>query len=201
MDQTEQMTSEIVEQSQQQSQQSGGLLEALSGALGPSSAEASPIGKLVKKVVSGPASSAARRLIGHEISGMEIKNVVKGRDPWRYIQFKNTDQVLPVTKDVINDLARQFGTETYTAGAEGVGGAFGLQRAIKSAEMRLNLKGTGPYSAKELAALNAKHIGVLTDLELTPVEQVLITYRGEKIKIPRAYADILEANGLAKRVK
>ena len=132
---------------------------------------------------------------------MKIRNVVKGREPWRYITFEGTDRVMPVTKDVVNDLARQFGEEMYTGIAEASRPAEALKMAIKSAEMRLNLKGTGPYTKEELTALEAKHIGTLQELELQPKKKVLIRYRGEKISIPEVYANVLEKYGLAKRVK
>ena len=178
----------------------GGGMAALNR-LNPNEAEASPIGKIVTKVVKGPVSSTARRLIGHEISGMTIKNVVKGSNQWRYITFEGTDQVMPVTKDVLNDLARQFGTEVYTGIAEAKGGAEALRMAIKSAEMRLNLKGTGPYTKAETAALEAKHVNTIKELEMQPSKKVLIKYRGEQISIPETYATILENHGLAKRAK
>ena len=177
------------------------IVGGISSFFGPSEAEASPIGKLVSKVVKGPASSAARRLIGHEISGMTIKNVVKGKEPWRYITFEGTDRVMPVTKDVINDLARQFGEETYTGIAEVSRPTEALKMAIKSAEMRLGLKGTGLYTKEELAALEAKHVGTLQELELQPKKKVLGTYRGEKIQLPEVYANILEKYNLFKRTK
>ena len=174
---------------------------AATNLLEPSEAEASPIGKLVSKVVKGPVSSAARRLIGHEISGMKIKNVVKGKEPWRYLIFEGTDQVMPATKDVINDLARQFGEDMYIGIAEASRPAETLKMAIKSAEMRLNLKGTGSYTKDELVAMEAKHVNVLQALELQRKKQALIVYRGEKISISEVYADILEKFNLAKRVK
>jgi hypothetical protein len=169
--------------------------------LGPSEAEASPVGKLVSKVVKGPVSSAAKRLIGNEISGMKIKNVVKGKEPWRYITFEGTDQVMSVKKDVINDLARQFGEETYTGIAKASRPVEALKMAIKSAEMRLNLKGTGPYTKDELAALEAQHISNLQELELQPRKKILGIYRGEKIQLPEVYADILEKYNLFRRAK
>jgi len=177
----------------------GGL--AMSSLLEPSEAEASPIGKLVSKVVKGPASSAARALIGHEISGMKIKNVIKGREPWRYILFEGTDQVMPVTKDVLNDLARKFGEDMYTGIAEASRPAEALKMAIKSAERRLSLKGTGSYTKDELIAMEAKHVNVLEALELQRGKQALIIYRGERIRIPEVYADILEKFNLGRRVK
>jgi hypothetical protein len=197
-----------MEEQEQEQSLAGQIVQGIGNFLSPSEAEASPIGKITSKLtpkiaegLKGPASSAARRLIGHEISGLTIKNITKGRGDWRYIVFDNSDQVLPVTKDVINDLARQFGTEVYTGIAETKGGTEALRMAIKSAEMRLNLKGQGMYSKEEMAALEAKHVGSLQELEIQPSKKVLIKYRGETINIPETYAQILETHGLAKRVK
>lgn len=199
MDEMEQFAGGIVEQ--QPKQDSGGVLGALSSLIEPSSAEASPIGKMVAKKVIGPISSTAKRLIGHEISGMEISNVIKGRDPWRYIQFKGTEQVMPVTKDVLNDLARQFGEEAYTTAASAGSKKQALQMAIKSAEMRLRMKGSTPYTRSEAAELEAQHLNNLKELELTPGTKVAIKYRGESINIPKVYADLLTSSGLAKSIK
>jgi hypothetical protein len=178
----------------------GGGMAALDQ-LDPNEAEASPIGKLVSKVVKGPVSSAARTLVGHEISGMKIKNVIKGREPWRYITFEGTDKVIPATKDVINDLARQFGEEMYTGLAEVRQPAEALKMAIKSAEMRLRLKGTGPYTKEELKALDAQHVNNLNQLEIQPKKKVWVRYRNERIQLPETYADILEKYNLIKRMK
>jgi len=174
-----------------------GVLEDL---FSPSKADASPA-RFVTKQVSGPVSSAAKRLIGHEISGMTIKNVVKGKGDVRYITFEGTDYVMGVNKNTLHSLAREFGSEVYPETAEALGGARGLKMAIKSAERLLNLKNTGPYTKDELAAIEAKHINNLQELELSAAKKVWFKYRGEKIHLLEPYARILENYNLGKRVK
>ena len=180
-----------------------GAALGLGGAIMPDEANAFPIGKIVKdmtKIALKEPSSAASNLIGKVMQGKVIKAVQKGKGDWRYLLFEDGSG-LPVTKDFLESVSRAQGTKDYMAKFRAAGDAEKLEMAKKSLNRHL-AKTTGLSTKRLTEAYSTKHMERLDRLGLEGLEKpnlVGVWSSGRYVKMPKEYADLLEANGLVKR--
>jgi hypothetical protein len=187
---------------------------AAMGILGEDEAEALPIGKLVKggvkmaeKVAGKEVSSASASLVGKVVKGKVIKAITKGAQDWRYLVFED-GSFLPVTKDVVTDLARGFGTEGKMKTFENLAPDDQLTQAFKSLQYHLSRQpkyNIGPRSPRYIREWHEDYLKNMR--ELAPeaeVDTVFVEYfdpktkRQEYFQMPRPYAEVLERIGVVK---
>lgn len=175
-------------------------------------ANAMPIGKLLKagtkpalKAFEGAVSSAAKPLIGKTLEGTTLKgmqlegkavhNVTKGSGEWRNIIF-NDGSSLPVTKDYLNDLMREVGTQRKMIELNSKDPTGQLQQALKSLEYHKarQLPVSKGYAIKK----RVEHRSRVSELLNSPTEDVVVVFEkggSAPLTMPRKYAEILEREG------
>ena len=182
-----------------------GAALGLGGAIMPDEANAFPIGKIGKivkdmtKIALKEPSSAASNLIGKVMQGKVIKAVQKGKGDWRYLLFEDGSG-LPVTKDFLESVSRAQGTKDYMAKFRAAEDAEKLEMAKKSLNRHL-AKTTGLSTKRLTETYSTKHMERLDRLGLEGLEKpnlVGVWSSGRYVKMPKEYAELLEANGLVK---
>ncbi|MCL6441755.1 MAG: hypothetical protein K6T27_09725 [Thermoleophilum sp.] len=194
------------------------LVERVLGVLGPSEAEASPVGSLLKggtkaasrrlaQVAKGPVSRTAKDLVGQKLPAFgerTIVNVTKGRGDWRYIIFDD-GSVVPVTKDVLTDLERAVGTAAKHAELlqKRVAPELGspLQQALKSLEYHRSRQTLA--TVRSLEDYYKTYKQNMKSLGREAPETAIVREPGTRnpFTMPLFYAEILEKEGYVKIVK
>lgn len=171
--------------------------------IGPSEAEAFPIGKALKpsmiKKLSSELSRAVKLLTGTPFQGKTITNVTRGKRDMRYIHLDD-EGVVPVTKDVIADMARKVGTNNYIDAFNVKEPESQLIQAMKSLEYhrkRRAIFGPGPRVKDQFKRYETQ----LTEAGLEAPPTSYVSYNGEKFSMPSEYADLLEREGVIKVIK
>lgn len=172
--------------------------------IGEEEAEAMPgtlIPKIAKSLLRGP-SSAAPRLKGMIHEGKRIIDVQTGPNPWRYLIYEDGSG-LPVTKDEVNALSRQAGTEMYVKRFQKASDDIKLTQAIRSLEHE---PGADPSASilsprKRAAMYRASHERKLKALNIEPSATSGVWFKDENGRrlyrvIPQEYADFLEKKGI-----
>lgn len=175
-------------------------VEGLLGALGPSEAQAGPYGKIGKtfvksvKGVSKEVSSTASGLKGKSLWDKTVKDVVKGKGDWRYIQFTDGTE-RAVTKDVMNEIMQEIGTVLKMGELAGKEGPSKLLQAAKSLEFHKQRQSgfTTKKIQEEWLKVRQAHT---KSMGLEPPPYVYVD--SEKIFMPKEYAEILEQSGAVK---
>ncbi len=186
------------------------LAGSIISAIGPSEAEASPVGKLVtsgakvaKKAISEAPSRTSKLLEGVEFMGKKIKAVTKGRGDWRHIVLDD-DSVYPVTKDIASDLVRHRGTASKMAefGAKELEGPSQVEQALKSLsyhEARANL-----YLTRKIIRSNYKDYARQVKQVGLPegaMRYSLVERGGKTFSMPSEYATLLQKEGHLKIIE
>jgi hypothetical protein len=177
---------------------------SLLNVIGPSEAEASPIGKVFKSVArpllkKGTKSSTVKELVGQPFKGETIKNIVKGRGDWRYI-LTEEGNTHPVTKDVLHDMERALGTTLKMVEFSGKEVESQLVQAYKSLayhEARMN-----PFATRKAVEDHFKYYSknIAAGKQDMP-DTCLILYNEKSFTMPTEYATILEKEGAIKILK
>jgi len=142
-------------------------------------------------------SSSWARLNGTEFQGKKIKHVTQGHGNKRYIVTED-GAAIPVDKSVLNSLARARGTEKYVADFINKDSDGRLAQAFKSLDLHRarahpNQKVVEDYFMNYRDQLKASNVPI--------PELSLVDLEGKFITLPKVYADILEPQGVIKKVK
>jgi len=186
-----------------------GFAERLLGWLGPSEAEASPVGKLIKAgaqaaktALKKPLSSTSKKAVeyGATFMGKKVKAITKGRGNWRYIILED-DTVYPATKDVASDLIRHSGTGVQAVKLGLEKGEGRLEQALAS--LAYHESRSNPYLSKKLIKENYRDYTkqVKSQNLGAPMPYTLIQYGEKMFTIPSMYATILEKEGYIKVIE
>ena len=174
---------------------------SLGSQLIPNEAEAEPIsGRIGKTMVKELAetvgkSSAAKKLIGKEVDGRIVKDVIKGLFDWRYILFEDGSR-LPVRKNVLADIMKETGTQSKIAELQAKETESSkLQQAYKS--LQFHLQRQEPLVNKaEKEAWRKEYSKYMNE---TKLKEVTWTYvESHNVYLPEEYAKILEDAGVIK---
>ena len=186
----------MAEEVQEEEKQS--WVESLLNALGPAEAEAGPYGKIgkafIKRTTKGAISSTAKDWAGKPLWNKTVKNVVKGRGDWRYIQFTDGTE-RAVTKDVLHEVMQETGTALKMGELAGKEGESKLLQAAKSLKWHKARQAgfTTKRIQQEWLDVKQRHA---KSMGMEPSEYVWVD--SEKIFMPKEYAEILEASGVVK---
>jgi len=173
------------------------LVESILGALGPSEAQASPYGKIGKgfvKAIKRPSSSTAEVLKGKPLWDKTIKDVVKGKGDWRYIQFTDGTE-RAITKDVAREIVQEVGTLGKMTELAGKEGPSKLEQAARSLDWHKQRQALFTTKKIQEEWLKVKQ-GHTKSMGMEPTPYVYVD--SEKIFLPKEYAEILEASGAVK---
>jgi hypothetical protein len=186
----------------QQEEQKTSFVDSVLSAIGPSQAEAMPIGKLIKagsKAIPEGVSSAAERLVGTMFKGRKITNITKGAQQWRYIHLDD-DTTYPATKDVINDLARAAGTATKLAEFSDKPEHSQLLQAYKS--LQYHRQRSIPAASKLLIKdYNKRWQATMKEAGGEAPPMSMVQYGNEVFSMPTPYAKLLQSEGQVKLLK
>jgi hypothetical protein len=197
-------------------EQKKSLAESILSFIGPSEAEALPIGKMVtagtkvaKTAIKEVPSRTSKLLKGTEFMGQSIKKITKGRGDWRHIILED-GTVYPVTKDVASDLVRhqgtvekmtEFGFRHPTGPSAVMGQASQVDQAFKSLVYHENR--SNPYLPQKTIIENYKaYANQVKQAGLGEAVPYSLVKRGNRMfTMPSAYAELLEKEGHLKIVK
>lgn len=180
----------------------GDIMGAIGDFLVPS-AEASPIGKVVKnaskRAFSKVASTTSNLLVGTEFKGKKIVNVTKGAQNWRYIHLDD-DTVYPVTKDVLHDMSRKVGTDKKLAELSVKDEPSKLVQALKSLDY--HKARSIPAGSKLMMKEYYKNwSSQLESVGLPAVPSCMVKSGKDTFLMPTEYAELLEKEGHLKILK
>jgi hypothetical protein len=176
------------------------FISSLMSALGPSEAYGFPIGQALKagtkKALRSEASKVLKSqaeevLVGKPFQGRVITKVTKGSSQWRNIHLDD-DTIVPVTKDVIADMARAQGTHEYISGLTTLPTRSArLAQSINS--LRYHLSRSQPTQTRSTLKDYYKRYKSQLEATGTPVPKMsIVKYRTKELMMPTEYADVLE---------
>lgn len=174
------------------------FIESILGAIGPEEAEAAPYGKIgkefIKRITRGEISSTGEKLIGEKVFGKTVKNVVKGKGDWRYLQFTDgTERAF--TKDVLREVVQEVGAKRYIGEFVEKEGVSKLEQAARSLQFHKSRQSL--YTTKRLQEewlrVRQAHVRQM-GIETVPYVYV----ESEKVFMPKEYAELLEKVGRVK---
>ena len=176
------------------------LMNSIFDMIGPSEAEAFPIGKAFKvgQKALGSLSSASERLAGKTVQGKIVKEVRKGHGNWRQIIFED-DSVLPVTKDYVHSLSRAKGTEQYVNAFAEKNKEGQLQQALKSMakhESMVYPERTTHVRRDVTENFHQAFKARAQELQVEVPDSVMVQRGKKSYMMPKPYAEILQRNGI-----
>lgn len=203
------LTTEVTEDTKQ------GFVDRLMSVIGPSEAEAFPIGKLLKggtkgaakmasKAIASAGSSTEKALKGQAFEafgGRTIQSITKGSGDKRIITFTD-ESVAPVTKDVLHDLMRQRGIQTKMAEFAAKSEQGQLEQAYKSLQFHESRAWHG-HTEKTIREYHKDFTKNLKDAGQEVPAMSLVRMKGKRksFTMPTAYANLLEKEGVLKVVE
>ena len=180
-------------------------MDSIFDILGPSEAQAFPIGKVFKvgQKALGSLSSASKRLVGKSVQGKIVKEVRRGRGNWRQIVFDD-GTVLPITKDYVHSLARAKGTEQYVNAFVEKSREGQLQQALKSMSIHESMV-YPPETTKVGRAITENQHEIYKKMAQTlqsmPPDSVMVRRGKKSYMLPQVYAEILQRHGILTIIK
>ena len=190
-----------------------GGVAAGASAVAPTESDAFPLGKIIEKagkLAFLPASRSAKFLIGKEVNGKVVTNVVQNpnNDAWRYLLF-NDGSAQEVSKDMLASSVRNIGTKTYTDKLSTKSIQDRLDQAKKSLEYHRKrsqvLPARDTATKESHARLAERHraiqMGNLKELGQAAEEYVTVQTANGSFTMPHKYAKLLEEEGSVKIIR